>query len=98
MNNLLVFYVLIASESSVGRFWRPEVLGSTLSPGAGGGKKKRRGRSEENLKGAGALNKHEVGKVSRYARTANPCSSIIDAFKSPQGMSVIDLSSFITSF
>ncbi|KAF9568391.1 hypothetical protein CPC08DRAFT_679274 [Agrocybe pediades] len=50
------------SESAVNRWWRPEVLGSTISPGAGGGKKKRRGKNEE-VKGAGALSKQEVGKM-----------------------------------
>ncbi|KAH9486937.1 DENN domain-containing protein [Psilocybe cubensis] len=51
------------SESAVNRWWRPEVLGSTVSPGAGGGKKKKRGKSEEVSKGAGALTKQEVGKM-----------------------------------
>jgi EEF1A N-terminal glycine/lysine methyltransferase len=50
------------SEGAVSRWWRPEVLGSTVSPGAGGGKKKRRGK-EEIMKGAGALSKQEVGKM-----------------------------------
>ncbi|KAJ3515404.1 hypothetical protein NLJ89_g1778 [Agrocybe chaxingu] len=51
------------SDSAVNRWWRPEVLGSTVSPGAGGGKKKRRGKNEEVMKGAGALSKQEVGKM-----------------------------------
>lgn len=52
------------SDSAVSRWWRPEVLGSTVSPGAGGGgKKKRRGKVEETMKGAGALTKQEVGKM-----------------------------------
>ena len=51
------------SESAVNRWWRPEVLGSTVSPGAGGGKKKKRGKNEETMKGAGALSKQEVGKM-----------------------------------
>ncbi|KAF9229287.1 hypothetical protein BS17DRAFT_771267 [Gyrodon lividus] len=54
------------SEGAVSRWWRPEVLGSTVSPGAGGGKKKKKnGKSEatEVLKGAGALSKAEVGKM-----------------------------------
>lgn len=52
-------------DGAVNRWWRPEVLGSTVSPGAGGGKptKKRRGRGEEVTKGAGALGKQEVGKM-----------------------------------
>ncbi|KAG5639246.1 hypothetical protein H0H81_005320 [Sphagnurus paluster] len=51
------------SEGAVSRWWRPEVLGSTVSPGAGGGKKKKRGKGEEVMKGAGALTKQEVGKM-----------------------------------
>ena len=51
------------SESAVNRWWRPEVLGSTVSPGAGGGKKKKGRKGEEVLKGAGALSKQEVGKM-----------------------------------
>ena len=52
------------SESAVNRWWRPEVLGSTVSPGAGGSKKKKRGaKNEEVMKGAGALSKQEVGKM-----------------------------------
>jgi nicotinamide N-methyltransferase len=52
------------SESAVNRWWRPEVLGSTVSPGAGGSKKKKRGaKHEEVMKGAGALSKQEVGKM-----------------------------------
>ncbi|KAG5221906.1 AEX-3 domain-containing protein [Salix suchowensis] len=42
------------SDGAVNRWWRPEVLGSTVSPGAGGGKKKKRGKGEEILKGAKA--------------------------------------------
>jgi nicotinamide N-methyltransferase len=53
------------SDSAVNRWWRPEVLGSTVSPGAGGGqkKKKQNGKHEEIMKGAGALGKQEVGKM-----------------------------------
>jgi nicotinamide N-methyltransferase len=51
------------SDGAVSRWWRPEVLGSTISPGAGGGKKKKRGKTEEIMKGAGALSKQEVGKM-----------------------------------
>ncbi|KAJ7103536.1 DENN domain-containing protein [Mycena belliarum] len=51
------------ADGAVGRFWRPEVLGSTVSPGAGGGAKKKRRGKEEILKGAGALSKQEVGKM-----------------------------------
>lgn len=32
------------SEGAVGRWWRPEVLGSTVSPGAGAGKRKKKGQ------------------------------------------------------
>lgn len=51
------------TDGAVSRWWRPEVLGSTVSPGAGGGKKKKRGKGEEVIKGAGALSKQEVGKM-----------------------------------
>ncbi|KAL1706235.1 AEX-3 domain-containing protein [Schizophyllum commune] len=53
------------SEGAVNRWWRPEVLGSTVSPGAGGstGKKKKRVKNEELLKGAGVLSKQEVAKM-----------------------------------
>ena len=58
------------SEGAVNRWWRPEVLGSTVSPGAGGGKKKKRGKSEDVQKGAGALSKQEVAKMLSKALKA----------------------------
>lgn len=61
------------SESAVNRWWRPEVLGSTVSPGAGGGKKKKRGKNEEVMKGAGALSKQEVGKMLSKALKVSYC-------------------------
>ncbi|KAJ7706185.1 AEX-3 domain-containing protein [Mycena rosella] len=51
------------ADGAVSRFWRPEVLGSTVSPGAGGGTKKKKRGKEEIIKGAGALSKQEVGKM-----------------------------------
>ncbi|KAI9460585.1 DENN domain-containing protein [Lactarius psammicola] len=55
---------LTHSEGAVNRWWRAEVLGSTVSPGAGGGKKKKKVKGDtEILKGAGALSKQEVGKM-----------------------------------
>ncbi|TFK57081.1 hypothetical protein OE88DRAFT_1620912 [Heliocybe sulcata] len=57
------------SEGAVNRWWRPEVLGSTVTPGAGGsspvsGSKKKRNRKDaEGIKGAGALGKQDVGKM-----------------------------------
>ncbi|KAJ7125580.1 AEX-3 domain-containing protein [Mycena crocata] len=51
------------ADGAVSRFWRPEVLGSTVSPGAGGGGKKKKRGKEEIMKGAGALSKQEVGKM-----------------------------------
>lgn len=52
------------SDGAVGRWWRPEVLGSTVSPGAGGGKKKRRGKDESSMfSSSGHLSKQEVGKM-----------------------------------
>ena len=62
------------SDGAVSRWWRPEVLGSTVSPGAGGGKKKKRGKSEEVMKGAGALSKQEVGKMlSKALKVSKLC-------------------------
>lgn len=60
------------SDGAVSRWWRPEVLGSTVSPGAGGGKKKKRGKGEEIMKGAGALTKQEVGKMLSKALKVRP--------------------------
>lgn len=62
------------SDSAVNRWWRPEVLGSTVSPGAGGGqkKKKKNGKHEEIMKGAGALSKPEVGKMLSKALKVCP--------------------------
>ena len=54
---------LAHTEGAVSRWWRAEVLGSTVSPGVGGGKKKRKGKETEILKGAGALSKQEVAKM-----------------------------------
>ncbi|KAJ7169903.1 DENN domain-containing protein [Mycena filopes] len=51
------------ADGAVSRFWRPEVLGSTVSNGAGGGTKRKKRGKEEILKGAGALSKQEVGKM-----------------------------------
>ncbi|TCD71538.1 hypothetical protein EIP91_008919 [Steccherinum ochraceum] len=54
------------SEGAVSRWWRPEVLGSTVSPGAGGGKKKRKGKADESstvFSSSGHLSKQEVGKM-----------------------------------
>jgi EEF1A N-terminal glycine/lysine methyltransferase len=52
------------TDAAVSRWWRPEVLGSTVSPGCGGGKRKKKGKGEgEIMKGAGALSKQEVGKM-----------------------------------
>jgi hypothetical protein len=61
------------SEGAVNRWWRPEVLGSTVSPGAGG-KRKKKGKSEgELMKGAGALGKQEVGKMlSKALKVPSP--------------------------
>ncbi|KIY52728.1 hypothetical protein FISHEDRAFT_8434, partial [Fistulina hepatica ATCC 64428] len=51
------------SDGAVNRWWRPEVLGSTVSPGAGGGKISKKKRTDVVIKGAGALTKQEVGKM-----------------------------------
>lgn len=54
------------SEGAVNRWWRPEVLGSTVSPGAGGGSSKRnrkKGKVEDGFSSAGYLSKQDVGKI-----------------------------------
>lgn len=54
------------SEGAVNRWWRPEVLGSTVSPGAGGGSSKRnrkKAKVEEGFSSAGYLSKQDVGKI-----------------------------------
>lgn len=52
------------SEGAVGRFWRPEVLGSTVTPGAGGSKKRsRKVRNDVVTLGMGALPKQDVAKM-----------------------------------
>lgn len=66
------------SEGAVSRWWRPEVLGSTVSPGAGGGKKKKRGKGEEIMKGAGALSKQEVGKM--LSKALKVCQAFLCVF------------------
>jgi nicotinamide N-methyltransferase len=64
---------LTHSEGAVNRWWRAEVLGSTVSPGAGGGKKKKKVKGDtEVLKGAGALSKQEVGKMLSKALKVSP--------------------------
>ncbi|KZV77646.1 hypothetical protein PENSPDRAFT_679188 [Peniophora sp. CONT] len=55
---------LAHSEGAVNRWWRAEVLGSTISPGAGGGRRRRRGgKGAEVVQGAGALSKQETAKL-----------------------------------
>ncbi|VDB84478.1 unnamed protein product [Peniophora sp. CBMAI 1063] len=55
---------LAHSEGAVNRWWRAEVLGSTVSPGAGGGRRRRRGgKGAEVVQGAGALSKQETAKL-----------------------------------
>lgn len=65
------------SEGAVSRWWRPEVLGSTVSPGAGGGgKKKRKGKSDDAsnvFSSSGHLSKQEVGKM--LSKALKVCSS-----------------------
>ncbi|KAI0778202.1 AEX-3 domain-containing protein [Trametes elegans] len=54
------------SEGAVGRWWRPEVLGSTISPGAGGGKRKKKNKADDGttvFSSSGHLSKQEVGKM-----------------------------------
>jgi len=76
---------LTHSEGAVNRWWRAEVLGSTVSPGAGGGKKKKKAKGDtEILKGAGALTKQEVGKMLSKALKVSPvhCVGCLDVLMS----------------
>ena len=67
---------LTHSEGAINCWWRAEVLGSTVSPGAGGGKKKRKMKGDtEVLKGADALSKQEVGKMLSKALKVSPLHS-----------------------
>jgi len=69
---------LTHSDGAVSRWWRAEVLGSTVSPGAGGGKKKRKLKGDtEVLKGAGALSKQEVGKMLSKALKVGSIRSFV---------------------
>lgn len=69
------------SEGAVARWWRPEVLGSTVSPGAGGKKGLSKKRSTEMLKGAGALSKQEVAKM--LSKALKVCSLILLSLHGP---------------
>ena len=52
------------SENALNRFWRPEILGSTVSPGVGGaGGKRRRFRHDDASKTLGTISKQEVNKM-----------------------------------
>ncbi|KAH9937703.1 AEX-3 domain-containing protein [Fomitopsis serialis] len=55
------------TDGAVGRWWRPEVLGSTVSPGAGGGgKRKKKGKHDDGtpvFSSQGHLSKQDVGKM-----------------------------------
>lgn len=61
------------SEGAVGRFWRPEVLGSTVTPGAGGSKKRsRKVRNDVVTLGMGTLPKQDVAKMlSKTLKVSN---------------------------
>jgi nicotinamide N-methyltransferase len=64
------------SEGAVNRWWRPEVLGSTVSPGAGGGSSKRnrkKAKVEDGFSSAGYLSKQDVGKILSKALKVSFC-------------------------
>lgn len=65
------------TDGAVGRWWRAEVLGSTVSPGVGGGKKKKvmKGHTTqtEMSKGPGALTKQETAKMLSKALKVGCC-------------------------
>ncbi len=55
---------LTHSEGAVNCWWWAEVLGSTVIPGAGGGKMNRKVEGDTEVpNSAGALSNQEVGKV-----------------------------------
>ena len=64
------------TEGAVGRWWRPEVLGSTVSPGAGGGgKRKKKGKHDDGtpvFSSQGHLSKQDVGKMLSKALKVRP--------------------------
>lgn len=69
---------LAHSQGAVGRFWRSEVLGSTVSPGIGpppppstGGRGKR-SQKEKRAPGVGAPSKQETAKLLSKALKARP--------------------------
>jgi len=67
------------SEGAVNRWWRPEVLGSTVSPGAGGGSSKRnrkKAKVEDGFSSAGYLSKQDVGKILSKALKVRFCPPI----------------------
>lgn len=61
------------SDSAVNRWWRAEVLGSTLSPGIGGGRKKKSMKGTEMAKGPGALSKQETAKMLSKTLKVSDC-------------------------
>ena len=76
------------SEGAVNRWWRPEVLGSTVSPGAGGGSSKRnrkKAKVEEGFSSAGYLSKQDVGKILSKALKVSfrPCIRMIPSNSFP---------------
>ncbi|KAG8909888.1 DNA polymerase zeta, partial [Tulasnella sp. 408] len=50
------------SEGAVGRWWRAEVLGSTITPGVNGGKDKKKKRGNKSRAGESAESKAGLGK------------------------------------
>jgi hypothetical protein len=67
---------LTHADGAVNRWWRAEVLGSTVSPGAGGKKKRKVKGDTEILKGAGALTKQEVAKMLSKALKVNSFNAV----------------------
>ena len=67
------------SDGAVNRWWRAEVLGSTISPGVGGGRKKKSMKGTEMAKGPGALSKQETAKMlskTLKVRTSSLCLGV----------------------
>lgn len=76
---------LTHSDGAVGRWWRAEVLGSTVSPGVGGGKKKKvmKGHTTQTevSKGPGALSKQETAKMLSKALKVSIYALHVSTFK-----------------
>lgn len=81
------------TEGAVGRWWRPEVLGSTVSPGAGGGgKRKKKGKHDDGapiFSSQAHLSKQDVGKMLSKALKVRLCAYVYHANKPTDDLRVL---------